>query len=192
MNSALVSVVIPAYKSTYLIKTVESVLAQSYAAWEVIVVNDGSPYQIRKLLESFIDSRRITYIEQENRGTAAARNRGLAEATGEFIAFLDDDDFWPPDKLEWQAQYLTEHPDAGVVVGGCIAYVDESGKVVKQHSLDDRLLSFEDFFTSSYIRSPGQAPLMTRSTPRVCCWQAIDTPLLRTLTLSIDRFTRSA
>ena len=150
-----VSVIIPAYKPGHLPEALASVFAQTYADYEVIVVNDGSPHDLRKLLQPFVESGRITYIEQENRGTAAARNRGLAEARGEFVALLDDDDYWPADKLEWQARYLDEHPDAGVIVGD-VSWVDDVGKIISQTPLRDGPLTFENLFTTGYITSPGQ------------------------------------
>jgi len=150
-----VSVIIPAYKPGHLAEALESVFAQSYTDYELIVVNDGSPCDLRNLLEPFIQSGRITYIEQENRGTAAARNRGLAEAKGEFIALLDDDDYWPADKLEWQVRHLEEHPDAGVIVGD-VDWVDDAGKIINQTPLREGPLTFENLFAKGYITSPGQ------------------------------------
>ena len=114
-----VSVVIPTYNhSQYILSTIDSVFAQNYKGYEVIVINDGSPDDTAQVLKPLVEQNRIQYIEQENRGQAAARNRGLEVARGEFVAFLDDDDLWPPDKLEWQVAYLASHAEAVAVGGG--------------------------------------------------------------------------
>jgi len=148
-----ISVIIPAYKPQHLLDALSSVFAQSYADYEVIVVNDGSPFEIRNILLPFIDSGRIVYIEQENRGTAAARNRGLAEAKGEFVALLDDDDYWPEDKLRWQALYLEDHQDIGVIVGHMII-VDNAGSVKWEPPMREGPVTFEDVFSCAW--TPGQ------------------------------------
>jgi glycosyltransferase involved in cell wall biosynthesis len=102
-----VSVIIPAYKVAPFIKeTLDSVFAQTYTGFEVIVVNDGSPdtEELEQALAPYLD--RISYFTQENRGASAARNRGVREAHGEFVAFLDGDDLWLPDYLEKQLKFL--------------------------------------------------------------------------------------
>lgn len=93
------SVVIPLYnKARYLPKTLKSVLAQSFAEFELIVVDDGSTDGSRRIVEGIGDSR-IRYLYQDNAGVSAARNRGVREARTELIAFLDADDEWYPDHL---------------------------------------------------------------------------------------------
>jgi glycosyltransferase involved in cell wall biosynthesis len=92
-----VSVIIPAYMvAPYVAATLDSVLAQSFTDYEVIVVNDGSPDtdELERALAPYLD--RITYVRQENRGAGAARNNGLRHARGRFVAFLDGDDLWLP------------------------------------------------------------------------------------------------
>ena len=154
--SPKVSAIIPAYKADHLAEAVESVLSQTLKDYELIIVNDGSPYEIRKVLQSHIEAGQIRYIEQENKGVAAARNRGLAEAKGQFIAFLDDDDYWPPDKLDWQVAYLEGHPETGVIVG-YTTVVDTNGNIRDQQSLEPGPISIEDFLKGNkFIYSPGQ------------------------------------
>lgn len=104
-----VSVVIPAYRNHATIaETLESVFAQTFRAFEVVVVNDGSPEtaELRTALEPFLD--RIIYAEQENKGAAAARNAGIALSRGDCIAFIDADDIWLPDFLESQMATMHE------------------------------------------------------------------------------------
>lgn len=101
-----VSVVIPTYnRSDKVGSAIESVLAQRFSDFEVIVVDDGSSDDTGKILkESFGD--RIRYFAQANQGASVARNKGIAEARGEWIAFLDSDDLWETEKLEWQFKAL--------------------------------------------------------------------------------------
>jgi glycosyltransferase involved in cell wall biosynthesis len=105
-----ISVVIPTYnRARYVTRAVDSVLAQSLAACEIIVVDDGSIDETERLLEPYRD--RIQYIRQPNAGVSAARNAGIAVARGEWIAFLDSDDEWLPEKLAVQADCILVHPE---------------------------------------------------------------------------------
>jgi len=97
----MVSIIIPAYNvAPYIGETLDSVFAQTFADYEVIVINDGSPdtEDLERALARFID--RINYLKQENRGASVARNTGLHAARGQFIAFLDADDVWLPNSLD--------------------------------------------------------------------------------------------
>jgi len=115
-----VSVVVPTYKhSDLVVQTLESVFAQTFSDYEVIVVNDGSPDNTGQVLQPLAESGKIRYFRQANRGQAAARNRGLAQARGEFIAFLDDDDLWPAGKLQWQLELFKTYPQSVLVHGDC-------------------------------------------------------------------------
>lgn len=109
-----VSVVIPAYNSlVYLPATVESVLNQSFQDFEVLVVNDGSTDGTREWVRQVRDPR-VRLIDQANQGLSGARNSGIREAHGEYIALLDADDLWDPSKLQKQVHALEEHPTAGL------------------------------------------------------------------------------
>ncbi|MFH1664607.1 MAG: glycosyltransferase [Candidatus Omnitrophota bacterium] len=108
------SVIIPSFNRRHFLKAaVDSVLAQEYGAFELIVVDDGSTDGTEDLMASYKDSR-ILYIRQENKGVSSARNKGLHEAKGGFMAFLDSDDRWTPDKLERTAMYIGRYPDIGI------------------------------------------------------------------------------
>lgn len=107
----LVSIIMPSYNTGRFIKeTIESVLAQSYSAWELIIVDDCSTDDTDDVVMAFLTDSRIRYIKNEtNRGAAVSRNRALREAKGKWIAFLDSDDLWMPDKLEKQIAFMTEN-----------------------------------------------------------------------------------
>jgi glycosyltransferase involved in cell wall biosynthesis len=104
-----VSVVIPTYKRASVIgNAIESVLAQSFQDFEVLVADDASPDDTENVVRGFRDPR-IRYLRQtKNSGDAAARNLGVRHASGEFIAFLDDDDEWLPEKLRLQVEFLSQ------------------------------------------------------------------------------------
>lgn len=108
--------IIPAYNAAaYIKETLESVFAQTYHHFEIIVVNDGSPdtLALEEVLLPYRD--RIVYLTQENRGLSGARNTGLRAATGSLVALLDADDIWLPDYLEVQAGFLRQHPEFDLV-----------------------------------------------------------------------------
>jgi glycosyltransferase involved in cell wall biosynthesis len=110
------SVIVPVYNGAVFIgDAIESILAQDYAPLEVLIVDDGSSDATADVVRSF--GSRVRYFRQANAGPAAARNRGLALAGGELIAFLDADDVWPAQKLNAQARYLREHAEAHIVLG---------------------------------------------------------------------------
>ncbi len=111
-----VSVIIPVFNGErYLVEAVESVLAQTRSASEIIVVDDGSTDGSAELVGGYKQS--VLYVRQTNSGTAAARNRGIRESSGEFVAFLDQDDWWEPNKLEQQLDAFEAQPDLGAVFG---------------------------------------------------------------------------
>ncbi|MEM7770655.1 MAG: glycosyltransferase family A protein [Cyanobacteria bacterium P01_E01_bin.6] len=122
------SIIIPAYNGDrFLAHAIESVLSQTLQTFEIIVVNDGSTDETAHVLEPYGD--RIRYIYQENQGVAAARNRGLELATGEYIVFLDQDDYWKPTKLEEQVAYFKQNSHVGIVHSGW-RRVRENGELI--------------------------------------------------------------
>ncbi|MEI6669947.1 MAG: glycosyltransferase family A protein [Acidobacteriota bacterium] len=109
-----VSVVIPTFNRAHQVyEAIESALAQTWRAAEVIVVDDGSTDNTREVVARYRD--RVRYIYQENRGVSAARNAGIRIVQGSHIAFLDSDDLWVPGKLEAQMALFAEHPELGLV-----------------------------------------------------------------------------
>jgi glycosyltransferase involved in cell wall biosynthesis len=121
----LVSVVIPAYRcSQYIAQAVESVLAQSYPQREVIIVNDGSPDTPALELALRPYREKVCYITQPSRGPAAARNRGILKARGEYIAFLDADDYWSPEHLAKQMELFFADRTLELVYCDCVLLKD--------------------------------------------------------------------
>lgn len=121
-----VSVVIPVYNAAaYVAAAVQSALAQTYANMEIIVVDDGSTDDTAVILATYGD--RIRYIYQDNQERAAARNRGLAEARGEYVAFLDADDLWVPMKLERQVAILDARPEVVVAYSQAVV-INRAGR----------------------------------------------------------------
>jgi glycosyltransferase involved in cell wall biosynthesis len=111
-----VSVVIPTYNRGELLReTIDSVLAQTYHDFEIIVVDDGSTDNTAQLLTRYQDDVRLVYRAHKNCGVAATRNHGIRLARGEFLAFLDSDDRWLPQKLERQLQFADAHPEYGLI-----------------------------------------------------------------------------
>ena len=122
----LVSVVIPAYNAAaYLPATLDSVLAQTFSNYEIIVINDGSPDspELEKVLRPYFG--KIRYIQQENRGPSSARNTGIAAARGQYVAFLDSDDIWLPKHLANQMAMFASDPSLGLVYANGVHIRDE-------------------------------------------------------------------
>src|SRR5271167_2938466 len=120
-----VSVIIPCYKTADLIAAcLDSVFAQTYSDFETIVINDGSPDtpELEKVLQPYMD--RIFYIKQENKRCAGARNNGIRQCHGEYVAFLDSDDTWLPEHLSTQMQQFAQEPSLDLVYSDGILLLD--------------------------------------------------------------------
>ena len=115
-SSPKVSVIIPAYNASKFIReAIDSVLNQTYKDYEIIVVDgrDGSTDSTREIVAEYGDA--VRYFHQENRGLSDARNKGILNSKGEYIAFLDSDDLWFENKLALQVEFLDSHRDVGLV-----------------------------------------------------------------------------
>lgn len=123
-----VTAAIPTHnRAALVVEALESVLAQTYDDLEIIVVDNGSTDDTAERLAPYLD--RIAYVKQEDRGRAGARNRAIAEATGEYVAFLDSDDLWLPDRLARQVPVLDTDPSVALVHGHVEA-IDDAGRVL--------------------------------------------------------------
>ena len=129
VHTSLVSVVIPTFNQpTMLLEAIESVLRQTYPHREIIVIDDGSTDDTHARLSPYIEQGQITYLHQQNKRQAAARNAGIRAAHGELIAFLDHDDLWAPEKLERQVP-LFDNPNVALAYCGA-EEVELDGKVL--------------------------------------------------------------
>ncbi|MSU54325.1 MAG: glycosyltransferase [Candidatus Staskawiczbacteria bacterium] len=152
----LVSVIIPTYnRAKYITKALDSVLFQSYQDFEIIIVDDGSTDNTKEILQSYLKDPRVFYIYQENQKVSRARNNGIAQSRGEYIALLDSDDYWlDGKKLEKQVDFFEKHPDYLLTSGGIIR-VAESGKEIskilnpKQDEVIRQSMLFSCLFTPS-------------------------------------------
>ena len=127
-KTPLVSVIVPAYNvADYIGDALNSVLAQTFTDYEIIVINDGSPdtEALEKVMAPYMS--RIIYLKQENRGVSAARNTGIKAARGSLIAFLDGDDTWVPHYLEVQVSRIQADPTIDVLYPNVMMFGDASG-----------------------------------------------------------------
>lgn len=133
MEKGLVSVITPTYNCAKFIgETIESVQAQTYQQWEMIIVDDCSTDNTKEIVDKYIkeDSRIKYFCLENNSGAAVARTKAMELANGEYMAFLDSDDIWPEEKLKKQLAFMKKHD----VAFSCTAYeqIDENGKVLNK------------------------------------------------------------
>lgn len=158
-NEPAVSIVVPLYnKQDHIADTIASVLSQTEQDFELIVVNDGSTDASVEAIQPYIG--RIVFIDQANSGPSIARNRGIEEAKGRYIAFLDADDLWLPKKLEVQLSYMESHPD---VMWSALNIIevrngqDVGTTVEPQPDCQDQWVVFPDWFAAN----TGQRRMLT-------------------------------
>jgi len=127
----MVSVIMAAYNTRgFISAALDSVFSQTYPDFQIIVVDDASSDGTAEILRSYKDSRLVVLHNETRSGAAFSRNKAMDEATGEYLAVLDADDFWAPDKLETQVEFMDEHPKAAGV-GSYVYETDESGKRIR-------------------------------------------------------------
>lgn len=156
-----VSVVIPAYNhSQYIRHTIDSVLSQTYPNIEIVVVNDGSPDDTEQVLDGLITSEKIRYFRQKNHGQYHARNRGFQESIGKYIAFLDDDDLWGPNRI---ASHVAVLEDDEEIIGtyGAVMCFRDTPQSQPVPDIQKRLIR-DDFLEKNRLISPG-ATLLRRT-----------------------------
>jgi len=150
-----VSVVVPSYNLAAVIReTLDSLRRQTFADFEVIVVDDGSRDESVKVIEPYTADSRFKLIAQTNQGTAAARNKAISAASGEWIAFLDADDIWMPENLFRRMVIVHQHPDAALVFSNGMEFSD-SGDVGPFYRSRDKLPDGADSCAGTVC---GQAP----------------------------------
>jgi glycosyltransferase involved in cell wall biosynthesis len=135
LSEPTVSVIIPAFRAAHTIsRALESVLAQTRVPDEILVVDDGSPDNLAAALAEYRD--RVTLIRKPNGGAASARNLGIERSRGDFLAFLDADDYWEPEKLEKQLSVLRAYPEL-VLVAGRFFFQPPGGERTGPHPILD-------------------------------------------------------
>ncbi len=160
-----VSVVIPAFNRAALIgETLASVLAQTYRDFEVIVVDDGSTDDTPTILAEYERDTRVRVIRQTNQGQGAARNAGIGAARGEYVAFVDSDDVWRPDKLERQLDLLVESPGLAWVYADAYAFDHETRTVL--YVIGERVRQYEGHIAPQLLMVdfvPSPTPVVRRA-----------------------------
>ena len=156
MSDQFVSIIVPTYNRSYCIsRAIDSVRRQTHLNWEVVLVDDGSTDDTAALIDSrYGDDSRVRYLYQSNGGVSAARNMGIRESRGDYVAFLDSDDQWQPWKLETQLACFRFFPEVGMVWTNFEA-VDAAGKVVNHRYLRTMYDSYNHFssFESLFDKS---------------------------------------
>lgn len=156
----IISVIVPVYNiARYIASTLQSALSQTYRDFEVIVVDDGSTDDTPRIVESFVQSSggRVCLLRQSNHGCGAARNTALDKARGQWIALLDGDDIWQPDKLEKQLTLASRNPRAGLIY--ChTEYIDEQDCLILNYPRPNRSYRGQaviELFCEYFLLLPG-------------------------------------
>jgi glycosyltransferase involved in cell wall biosynthesis len=164
-----VSVVIPTFNyARFLPDAIQSVLNQTFRDLDLVVVDDGSTDDTRAVVARFEDDPRVRYVHQDNQGDSAARNTGIARSTGTYVAFLDSDDYWLPDKIERQVAVLATCPDISVVyTAGIVSKVDArrreiSRRVVGRRPMLERTLAEQMLYR--HVVTGSHSSVMVRRT----------------------------
>jgi len=156
MVDGLVSVIMPSWNtSNFIAESIQSVIDQTYENWELIIVDDCSTDNTDEVVARFTDKRIRYFKNEKNSGAALSRNRGLREARGEWIAFLDSDDLWSPKKLEYQISFMNEH-------GYTLSYteyekIDEESKPLQIYVTGPEKVNKYKMYNYDYI---GQLTMM--------------------------------
>lgn len=151
MKTGLVSIITPCYNGAkYISETIESVLAQTYPDWEMIIIDDGSKDNSAEIVRAYMEKdSRIKFLQQPNAGSAAARNNGIRNAQGQYIALLDADDLWDPEFLEEQTRFMKEK-DA-VCVYCSYRCIDAEGKETLRPVECKPVVTTKNMMVTNYI-----------------------------------------
>ena len=122
-QNTLISIIIPAYNAEqYIADALHSLVVQTYPYYEAVIIDDGSTDATAERVRPFLSDSRFSYLQQSNQGVSAARNAGIRAASGDWIALLDSDDIWLPDKLEKQLGLAQLHSDASLIFSNGIEF----------------------------------------------------------------------
>ena len=170
-----ISVVITTYnRANYVSRAIESVLRQTYPDWELVIVDDGSTDETPKVVSRYLtNDGKVRYIKQANQGLSAARNKGIAETHGKYLAFLDDDDWWVPEKLETQVTYMEARPNVGLSYTRLRIIRETNGKLDDSTVIPAKMATtFEEIIDDSFI--PASTVLIRRNCLEHMDWFKID------------------
>ena len=159
-----VSVIIPTYnRAKYIAETIDSVLKQTFSDFEIIVVNDGSTDNTEETIkEQFED--KVIYLYKPNGGPASARNMGISVAKGEYIAFLESDDLWFPEKLEIQTRFMDANPEIGLTGSRALMFKESAIGELE----DQALLVHKDTPTLKCLLQDNRLLLLTVMVRKTC------------------------
>jgi len=154
----ILSVIITAFnEGDFLVEAVRSVQRQTFTAWEIILVDDGSTGRTQEVAASLVDEPGIRVIRQVNQGASVARNTGLKHARGKYVGFLDGDDCWYPDKAASQIDILETHPAVDLTFAWW-RYVDEQGNDTGRRGKPDKTpILLEDLMKRNFLGTTSNA-----------------------------------
>ena len=170
-----VSVIITTYnRADYVTKAIESVLNQTYHDWELVIVDDGSRDNTAEVVRKYLcEDGKVRYVKQSNQGLSAARNKVISETSGRFIAFLDDDDWWLPKKLETQVAFMEAHPEFGLSYTRLQILREIDGKIDDSTVIPVRMATtLEEILNESFI--PASTVLIRRECLENMSWFKVD------------------
>jgi len=171
-SNPLVSIIIIFLNAAdFLDEAVESVLAQTYENWELFLVDDGSTDMSSQIARQYSLQypKKVTYLEHpdhRNKGKGASRNLGIRKARGEFVAFLDADDIWLPNKLEEQVEIISSYPEAGMLYGNTLYWFSWTGN---REDFSKDFIPRLGVNTEKPVKPPSLLPLFLRGKAAVPC-----------------------
>ncbi|GAB4542731.1 MAG: hypothetical protein Tsb0014_35790 [Pleurocapsa sp.] len=166
----LISVVVPVYNvEKYIALTIKSVLNQTYPHFELLIIDDESPDRSVEICRQFSDPR-IKIISQKNRGLAGARNTGIRHAQGDYVAFLDGDDLWLPNKLARHIEHLEASPQVGVSFSRS-EFIDGEGKSLGIYQMPKLKNITPDHLLCRNPIGNGSAPVIRREVLAAICFE---------------------
>lgn len=174
MKFPLVSIIIPSYNyGLFISQTLDCLLSQSYQNWEAIIVDDGSTDETQQVVNVYLEKDpRFIYIHQSNQGPSVARNTGLKNAKGIYLAFLDADDLLSKDKITRQVGYMEQHPDCDISYTSYYHFKDEEpNELFRDFSLTEKI---KEVMPKIQARGEAVLPCLVRSS-----LTTVNTPLLR-------------
>lgn len=159
------SIIIPLFNKAHtIIRTINSVLLQKHTNFEVLIIDDGSTDTSILVIENYTNDSRIRIIRQQNQGVSVARNVGIQEAKGDYIAFLDGDDEWLPEHLQKATEAIEKHPEVGLFISA--RFDQDLSKLIKNEMVATKYkneISEIDYFENPHVFSHISATVIKRS-----------------------------